>query len=117
MRLGKSFFWYCECVGCSYDEVDTKLFSIIAILLLQRQALTSHEVVSGTQQHIASDASIQDGRDKLSQESRIMEALARFQDDLWLKRTDRNLWEIAPRAYLELSTYFQVSLHLKYFAH
>ena len=77
-------------------------------MLLQKKVLTTHEILTGVQDAGATDNSLQDIRDKISNEARIIEFLNRFLDHKWLKKNDRNYWELAPRAFLELSTYFQV---------
>jgi hypothetical protein len=41
-------------------------------------------------------------------DSRVTDLLKEMCTDMWLSRNDRNLWEIGPRSYLELSSYFQV---------
>jgi hypothetical protein len=75
------------------------VFTVVSRLLLKQQHATTAEIVEA----VRSEPEFAN----VKEDSRITDLLKELAADKWLARNDRNLWEIGPRAYLELSAYFQ----------
>lgn len=92
--------------GSKFDELGTKIFGIVARQLLTNTSMTTAELISAVKDDPSMAGAAAAGRE----ETRISDLLKEMCADKWLSRNDRNLWELGPRSYLELSSYFQVNI-------
>lgn len=94
--------------GSKFDELGTKLFVVVCKGLLQHRTMTTAEMVECVQSNKELSGPMRD-------DERVTGYLKEMCAAGWLSRNDRNLWQIGPRSYLELSAYLQVCV-LVYFA-